>query len=431
MNPSRHDRFRRLARRCLPSVAAMLAIACAVHPPPTAGQTAIEGEYGLRVTHEDGEIGVGWLTSSARPGALRVFAGSAVLLDVETPSAGAHYVTFPRPSTDVELRYGAAGGAELNSTVLYVGPEPPPESGELRGVDSLFVVGDIHGEYDHLRQLLTNAGLVDGDAHWVGGTRHVVFLGDLFDRGPDVTRVLWFVYRLEREARRAGGGAHVVLGNHETMVFTRDLRYVMPKEQLIAVLHGVSYTEMFDIRTSVLGRWLATRPGLMRIDGALLAHGGVSAEIEPHSVAALNDSVRAYIAEDLFYRWADPTFAFANDSATAEAARDEYADVIVIDSASVARRMALLFDESSIFWYRGYMQSNALGAELDRVLRSFDAELHVVAHTPVPSIASRYDGKLLAVDMEDPAIEMLLLTKDDEGRYRKFRFGLTGEPEPL
>ena len=48
----------------------------------------------------------------------------------------------------------------------------------------------------------------------------MVFLGDLFDRGNDVVRTLWFIYRLEREARKQGGAIHVVLGNHEIMTFS-------------------------------------------------------------------------------------------------------------------------------------------------------------------------------------------------------------------
>jgi hypothetical protein len=246
-----------------------------------------------------------------------------------------------------------------------------------------------------------------------------------------VTQTLWFLYRLEREALRAGGGAHVVLGNHETMIFTEDLRYVAPKEELVARLHGVSYTEMFDIRTTVLGRWLATRPGLMRIDGALLAHGGVVPEISPHSVRAVNDSVRAFMTEDLFYRWADPTVALANDSATAEAVRDQYAQVIVMDSASVARRMAMIFDERSIFWYRGYVQSDTLDAALGRVLENFDASVHIVGHTPVPEVGPLYGGRLLAVDLEDAASEMLLLVRDGGGEYHIWRMHLDGDPEPL
>ena len=232
-------------------------------------------------------------------------ADGQVLLDVATPPSGAHYVTFPRPDRDVDLAYGLAGRT-LSATKLFLADDPPVKSGDLDGVDSLYVVGDVHGEYGHLRDLLTNAGLVDREGlRWTGGTKHVVFVGDLFDRGPDVTPVLWLLYRLEHEARAAAGGSHVVLGNHETMVFTNDLRYVMPREILVARLHGVSHPEMYDIRRTLLGRWLAKRPSVMRVDGVLLAHGGVAPATEPRSVAALNDSLRAFMAEELFYRWAD------------------------------------------------------------------------------------------------------------------------------
>lgn len=431
----RRQHHRRPRRTAAPAVwlalGAPAVLLLALPPRPAVAQMSVEGEYGLWVTDAEGEIGVGWLTPGAQPGVLRVLVADSVVLDVETPAAGAHYVTFARPDRDVELRYGAADQMPLHATTLFLGGDARPETGELSGIDSLFVVGDVHGEYDRLRGLLHNAGLVDEEARWSGGRRHVVFLGDVFDRGADVTRTLWLMYRLEREARAAGGGAHVVLGNHETMIFTHDLRYVSPKEQLVARIHGVSYAEMFDIRRTVLGRWLATRPGLMRVDGALLAHGGVVPEIGPHSVAAVNDSVRAFLAEDLFYRWADTTLALATDSATAEAVRDQYEQVIVMDSATVARRMALIHDERSLLWYRGYVQSDTLGAALDRALDNFDARVHVVGHTPVPTIDELYDGRLLAVDLEDPALEMLLLTLDEHGRHRAWRLGLEGPPEPL
>ena len=70
--------------------------------------------------------------------------------------------------------------------------------------------------------------------------------------------------------------------------------------------------------------------------------------------------------------------------------------------------------------------------ELDDVLDEFGAEIHVVAHTPVRSIQSRYGGKLLAVDLERPATEMLLLVWDaGGGRYQRWRVGLDAPPEPF
>ena len=60
------------------------------------------------------------------------------------------------------------------------------------------VIGDVHGCFDELSELLTKLGyVVDGApeaprAHHPEG-RRAVFLGDLVDRGPDSPRVLRLV----------------------------------------------------------------------------------------------------------------------------------------------------------------------------------------------------------------------------------------------
>ncbi len=169
----------------------------------------------------------------------------------------------------------------------------------------------------------------------------------------------------------------------------------------------------------------------MRVDDVLLAHGGIVPEVGLGSVEAINDSLRTFLAEDLFYLWADTTVALVTDSVTADEVVDLYSRVILMDSAAVARRARLIFDERSILWFRGYVETDTLAAELDRVLEDYGAELHVVAHTPVPSIGSRYDGKLIAVDLLDPAAEMLLLVRETDGEYERLRLGLEGPPEAI
>jgi hypothetical protein len=92
--------------------------------------------------------------------------------------------------------------------------------------------------------------------------------------------------------------------------------------------------------------------------------------------------------------------------------------------------MGLLFDERGLLWFRGYVESDSLTAELEHVLDEFGAEIHIVAHTPVTSIQARYDGKLLAVDLERAAAEMLLLVWDAGGDgYKRWRVSLEGPPE--
>lgn len=61
------------------------------------------------------------------------------------------------------------------------------------------VIGDIHGCYTELLDLLDLAGLAEGD--------QIIALGDIVDRGPETPQVLDFF----RDHRNA----HSLMGNHE------------------------------------------------------------------------------------------------------------------------------------------------------------------------------------------------------------------------
>jgi predicted phosphodiesterase len=236
-----------------------------------------------------------------------------------------------------------------------------------------------------------------------------VFAGDLVDRGPDVLQLLWFVHRLEREAEAAGGRVHVVLGNHEIMVMLGDLRYVHPKEQHVAHLHAIPYDRVLDVRTSLLGRWLASKPAVLRVGRVLIAHGGVTAAQARSSVKQLNDSLHTYMREDLFHRWADTTA------------------VVTMDSASLQRRVDFFFDDGSLFWHRGYVQSDSLQDALGDVLRRLDADVLVVGHTARPTAEARYDGRVIAAHSTKYGAELVLLAK--AGRtYERYRVGQEGAP---
>ncbi|MDX1624024.1 MAG: metallophosphoesterase [Gemmatimonadota bacterium] len=393
------------------AVAAVTAGLCLGLAAPGTGQEAaerdlrVEGEYGLHVRElpadghgssasAPGSVEVVWLNRGTDQGLLRVFVGDSVVHQDTTLAGLVHRATFPdifpRPLT---LEYGSASDPDGRfRTTLR--PPPGRAEGVVTGADSLFVVGDVHGEYDNLVALLGNAGLIDDELRWTGGRSHLVLLGDLLDRGPNVTRVLWLLYRLETEAEAAGGRVHIVLGNHELLVISGDLRYVHPKEQLLADYTGIAYDELFDPDHTVLGRWLASKPGLMKIDDVLLAHGGVVGHWSDVPVPAFNDTLAIYLDEENF----DHEHFFWSDE--------------------------------SVFWHREYVLSHSMRSELHRALKGHDAELHVIANTTVPSIEERYDGKLIAVDLENPATEMLMLT-GEPGARKRYRYTMEGPPEPL
>lgn len=94
---------------------------------------------------------------------------------------------------------------------------PLPASPLFRLLPSgpLDIVGDVHGEWGMLEQLLYHLGYDEYGRHPQG--RKLVFVGDLCDRGQDSPLVLdWLI-----EAMRAGH-AWAVLGNHEINLLMDD-----------------------------------------------------------------------------------------------------------------------------------------------------------------------------------------------------------------
>lgn len=72
----------------------------------------------------------------------------------------------------------------------------------------LDIIGDIHGEFDALCQLIAHLGYTPDGGH--PQQRTLVFVGDFVDRGPDSPSVLALARQLIRQGR-----AVAVLGNHE------------------------------------------------------------------------------------------------------------------------------------------------------------------------------------------------------------------------
>lgn len=83
----------------------------------------------------------------------------------------------------------------------------------------LDIVGDVHGEMDALRSLLTHLGYThEGREHPQG--RRLVFVGDLCDRGPDSPAVVELACALVR-----AGVAQAITGNHELNLLRGEAKH--------------------------------------------------------------------------------------------------------------------------------------------------------------------------------------------------------------
>jgi hypothetical protein len=89
-------------------------------------------------------------------------------------------------------------------------------------------IGDLHGDLAATRSAFKAGALIDDKDAWIGKDTVVVQLGDILDRGDDEQAILDLIFKLEGEAKAAGGELVMLLGNHELMNAAGDFRYVTP-----------------------------------------------------------------------------------------------------------------------------------------------------------------------------------------------------------
>ena len=239
--------------------------------------------------------------------------------------------------------------------------------------EPIFVLGDIHGQYDRMLKNLLDHGVIDKQLKWNWGKGHLVYVGDIFDRGNKVTETLWFIYRLEQEAEKAGGQVHITFGNHELMVLNKDNRYIAREYKTLCNNLGLDYDALFH-PNSVLGEWLRSKNSMTKINNVLFVHGGISKKqvdsgISPKQV---NNLMRQYL--------------LAGSNAENE---EEYTQIL---------------KSFGPFWYRGYFMESSrykkiTEAELDDVLAKLNVSRIVVGHTENEILSASFNGKIIDVNI--------------------------------
>jgi hypothetical protein len=268
------------------------------------------------------------------------------------------------------------------------------------------------------------ARLVDAKGNWAGDAAVLVQLGDVVDRGPDSLKIIQHLMQLQRQAPHAGGKVIVLIGNHEAMNATGDLRYVDPGEYRAFVdrqserrrksffeANRVAIEAAFrerdprmssaQIRTAwmeatppgkiehqlawrprgKLGRWAASNPAVAKVGDTLFVHGGLSSDYASQSIDEINRAVEKAL------------------------------------EAVATEPDAIINDPRGPLWYRGLIlrgpgdetsaqppaseaaSSLTMEEELELVLRAFGAARMVVGHTPqVKGIELLHGGRLARID---------------------------------
>jgi len=276
-------------------------------------------------------------------------------------------------------------------------PFVPAAPCELDNVERIVAVGDVHGAYDRFLGILKTAQVIDAGNKWSGGKTHLVQTGDVLDRGPDSRKVLEFLRRLAKEASSAGGAVHSLMGNHEAMRLVRDYRYVDPGEYEAFVtrdseeirrqaLESVPANQraaaaettplgMVEMLRAFrpdqdLGIYLRTLDPVIRINGIVFMHGGISPAVALMSCTAINDTVRRELGRDLEKTRAELT-------------------------------KALSTREDGPMWYRGLAlePEDSFAPEFEKILAAQGARMFVLGHTAEPGpIRTRFNKRVFLID---------------------------------
>lgn len=94
----------------------------------------------------------------------------------------------------------------------------------------IIAVGDLHGDYSAFEKVMTRAGIMNEDGDWAAGETILVQTGDIADRGPDTRQIIEHLRALQAQAEAHGGTVIALIGNHEAMMITGNLRYLHPGE---------------------------------------------------------------------------------------------------------------------------------------------------------------------------------------------------------
>jgi len=334
---------------------------------------------------------------------------------------------------------------------LSIGANSAANPYEFDTSERVVAFADVHGAYEDWIAMLKELNIIDEQLNWSAGTTRLVSLGDLIDRGPGSRAVVELLMKLEGQAARAGGAVHLVLGNHEVMVMTGDLRYVSPAEfaafaddesradrdSLYAEYRrfnpggeDAEVRSSFDMqyppgfvalrkaysRDGALGNWLSRQPFIIRVNDKVYMHGGIASSVSEKSIAEINKQIQGELRDyldsidalqgagvmPLHVGYFD-RLGFLNARAEEFAAsnpgvRADWFDPLqkVFDA-----QQYFVFSDDSPNWYRGtavcHPYSESFNTE--RFLKRAGAKQLVMGHQPTRGkVRERMDGLAIRLD---------------------------------
>ncbi len=239
--------------------------------------------------------------------------------------------------------------------------------------EPILAISDIEGGYKTFRDFLIANKVIDKKLDWIFKKGHLVLVGDFVDRGWSVTQVLWFIYKLEQNAKKQGGQVHFILGNHELKNMQGFYRDAAPKYFAASNILGKQLHELYN-KNSFIGKWMSSKNTLEIINGNLFVHGGIHPDLADYEISLdeINQIVRNNYYKAYYPKREKTIEQFLNSNKT------------------------------GICWYRGYYKDDLTQEEVEKGLDKFNAKSVVVGHSLQSEVNRKFNGKVIGIDVKHP-----------------------------
>ena len=145
--------------------------------------------------------------------------------------------------------------------------------------EDVYVVGDVHGDYERLMRVLIAAGIVARRpsspdlVDWQGQGGILVFTGDLIDKWKHSVDVITLVHALQIKAQAMGGRVIALMGNHEAE-FLADSGEKKVRDFAAELVDEGLNPENIAHCQGDLGEFLCRLPFAVRVNDWFFSHAG-------------------------------------------------------------------------------------------------------------------------------------------------------------
>jgi hypothetical protein len=183
----------------------------------------------------------------------------------------------------------------------------------------LFVISDVHGNFDAFFELLKRAGIIrqkdesakvkPSNFEWIAEDAFLVVVGDLINKGTQSIRTLKFAQNLQMEASKKGGKAIFLSGNHEIGFIGNpfDTKYEIFRGEVTA-----EDSELCDPRDSVgklsFAQWMFNLPAAVIVNGVYISHSGY---VDGSTIEQIGQNVQLHLTA---WDWDSPFFCGSSAS---------------------------------------------------------------------------------------------------------------------